>query len=161
MKKANHQILQIFFLLIIINEIVIGNSEDQQNPDIPQSTPQNPDIPQSTPQNPDTPQPTTIDQATKERQKTLCEDTQPLKGIKEECYTGNPLISGETCCYMTIKYETNDYYKCVAVKKDITSIKEKIDNYKKDYEGSKSIYIDCNSSLIRISLFSLFLFFIF
>ena len=95
----------------------------------------------------------------KERQKKLCDTTQPLKGIKEECFKGNEISYGETCCYMTIKYETNEYFSCVAVKKDKSLIKEKINQIKKDYEGSKSIDIDCKSSFIKIYLIS-FLFFI-
>ena len=90
----------------------------------------------------------------------LCEETQPSKGIKEECFHGPEIPSGEICCYMTIKYETNDHYACTAVNRDLDSIKNKIQEIKKNYQGSKSIYIDCNSSLIKISLISFILFFI-
>ena len=97
-----------------------------------------------------------------EYERKLCNETQPLKGIKEECYNGNELSnSNEVCCYMTIKYDTNDHYACIAVTKDKSSIKSKIDEIKKAYEGSKSISIDCNSSLIRITLISFLLFLIF
>ena len=61
---------------------------------------------------------------------------------------------------MTIKYENNEHYACTAVSKDLGSIKNKIQEIKENYQGSKSIYIDCNSSLIKISLISSLLFFI-
>ena len=60
---------------------------------------------------------------------------------------------------MTIRYETNEYFSCIAVKKDISSIKDKINQIKQEYESTKSINIDCNSSLIKIYLIS-FIFFL-
>jgi len=94
-------------------------------------------------------------------QKERCSETQPLKGIKEDCFQGNSILSGETCCYMTVKYKTNEHYECIAVNKDLKSIKNQIQEIKKNYEGSKSIDIDCNSSLIKISLIPFLLFIIF
>ena len=94
-------------------------------------------------------------------EKRLCKDTQPLKGIKEECFNGNIISSNEVCCYMTIKYETNEHYSCIAVSKDKKTIKDTIKALKQEYESSKSIDIDCNSSLIKISLISILLIFIF
>ena len=145
------KILQVLFLLIIINEIVTQSPTNNPN----ESPTQDPnESPTQDPNESPNESPNEI-----ERQKKLCDTTQPLKGIKEECFKGNELSYGETCCYMTIKYETNEYFSCVAVKKDKSLIKEKINQIKKDYEGSKSIDIDCKSSFIKIYLIS-FLFFI-
>ena len=96
-----------------------------------------------------------------EKNERLCKDTQPLKGIKEECFKGNTISQNEMCCYMTVKYETNEHYSCIPVSIDKKSVKEKIKALKQEYEGSKSIDIDCNSSLIRISSISILLIFIF
>ena len=135
------KILQVLFLLIIINEIVTqsdSSSDSSSGSSSGSSSESSNEI---------------------VRQKKLCDTTQPLKGIKEECFKGNELSNGETCCYMTIKYETNEYFSCVAVQKDKSIIKERINQIRQEYEGSKSIDIDCNSSFIKIFLIS-FLFFI-
>ena len=150
--------LHILFLLIVANEIITDSSDPSTN--LRQKTTYLRIETSYIKSSIITPKHIDIEKEKKEEEE-LCESTQPLKGIKEECFNGNTLIYGETCCYMTIKYETNDFYKCIAVEKDLTSIKQKIEDYKKIYEGSKSIYIDCKSSFIRISLISLFLFFIF
>ena len=96
------------------------------------------------------------------KSKRLCGETQPLKGIKEECYQEKIISSNnEVCCYLTIKYETSEHFECIAINKNLAEIKNKINEYKKNYEGSKSISIDCNSPLIRITLISFLLFLIF
>ena len=77
-------------------------------------------------------------------QKKLCEDTNPLKSIKEDFLEGNPNLSEETCYYMTIKYEFNEYYSSTAINKDLSLIKEKIKKIKQEFDGSKSISIDCH-----------------
>ena len=142
MNKIKH-ILQILFLLTIITEIVKSQSDLTIRTDFSDSIIDEPESPE-------------------EKARRLCKETQPLKGIKEECYNGNEIEnSNEVCCYMTIKYEANDHFACIAVTKDKSSIKNKIDEIKKEYEGSKSISIDCNSSLIRITLISFLLFLIF
>ena len=97
-----------------------------------------------------------------EKSKRLCGETQPLKGIKEECYQEEIKNSNnEVCCYMTIKYETSEHFECIPVNKNLAEIKNKIKEIKQNYEGSKSINIDCNSSLIRITLISFLLFLLF
>ena len=133
-------ILQILFLLTIISEIV--KAQPEFDPSDILST----DLPT---------------ESDDERAIRLCGETQPLKGIKEECYQGENNSSEETCCYMTVKYETSQHIECISVKKDLGSIKSKIDEIKKTHEGSKSISIDCNSFLIRITLISFLLFLIF
>ena len=147
MKKIE-KILYCLFILIIKIEISDLNPSDSI-PDLPSDSNLSNEIVDNDPPE---------DSATIE--KKLCDNTQPLKGIKEECFKGNHLSSGETCCYMTIKYETNEHFACIAVSKDLSSIKNLINQKKQEYDGSKSVSIDCNSSLIQISLISL-LFFIF
>ena len=110
----------------------------------------------------DTTSSTDIIETLEEKSKRLCGETQPLKGIKEECYQEEIKNSNnEVCCYMTIKYETSEHFECIPVNKNLAEIKNKIKEIKQNYEGSKSINIDCNSSLIRITLISFLLFLLF
>ena len=172
-------ILQILFLFIIVNEISPNESttpgETTTTPGETTTTPgETTTTPGETTTTPGETTTTPVETTTtpvettttpggkaSQEEKVICSQTQPLKGIKEECFKGNVLLHGETCCYMTIKYETNEHYECIAVKKDLSSIKETINDIKANYEGSKSINIDCNSSLIRLTLISFLLFFIF
>ena len=157
------KILQFLFLLIIITKIIasdlvnlIGDTNSKDSID---ST--NLEIEKlsyttiSTNTNEETENP-------EEKSKRLCGETQPLKGIKEECFQEEIKNSNnEVCCYMTIKYETSEHFECIPVNKNLAEIKNKINEIKQNYEGSKSINIDCNSSLIRITLISFLLFLLF
>ena len=77
-----------------------------------------------------------------------CLETQPTKGIKDDCLEGN-IIEGMKCCYMTIKYKEGTTYGCYPIEKKKSVIKEKIKELKNIYKGSKSIKIDCSSSSLK------------
>ena len=167
MIKTN-QILHILFLFIIlIEKAKFQGSPGLSTTDLPTTDLSTTDLPPTDLSTTDFPdslksQETTIPTEGKiDIEKRLCKDTQPLKGIKGECFDGNIISSNEVCCYMTIKYETNEHYSCIAVSKDKKTIKDTIKALKQEYEGSKSIDIDCDSSLIKISLISILLIFIF
>ena len=154
------KVLQFLFLLIIITKIIASNdtnSTDNNNLNNTNNSSnlENEDIN-------DNISSTDIIETLEEKSKRLCGETQPLKGIKEECYQEEITNSNnEVCCYMTIKYETSEHFECIPVNKNLAEIKNKIKEIKQNYEGSKSINIDCNSSLIRITLISFLLFLLF
>ena len=85
-----------------------------------------------------------------------CWDTEPTKGIIDDCILGTKL-ENETCCYMTIKYKYNNFYACIPVKKDKKVINERIKVLKDIYVGNKSIKINCFSSFVKINLVFLLL----
>ena len=157
------QILQILFLFIILLEIVTNNIrklDDNRRSLRKLEVKDESGSSESSESGSSESESSDSQEQSGKKEINLCEETQPSKGIKEECFHGPEIPSGEICCYMTIKYETNDHYACTAVNRDLDSIKNKIQEIKKNYQGSKSIYIDCNSSLIKISLISFILFFI-
>ena len=85
-----------------------------------------------------------------------CLQTEPTKDIIEECTESNKL-KDKVCCYMTVKYEYNSFYTCYPVEKDKKIIERKINEIKGDYDGCKSIRIDCKSSFIKYNLIILLL----
>ena len=144
------KILQFLFLLIIITEIIAPETRflDENDNTDDDTTGKTSEFVES--------------ETKEEKAKRLCGETQPLKGIKEECFQEEINKSNnEVCCYMTIKYETSEHFECIPINKNLGEIKNKINEYKKNYEGSKSISIDCNSPLLRITLISFLLFLIF
>ena len=157
------KVLQFLFLLIIITKIITSDililSGTTNSDDINDSTNTKTNSQSDTTSNEIIIKET---ETPEEKSKRLCGETQPLKGIKEECYQEEIKNSNnEVCCYMTIKYETSEHFECIPVNKNLAEIKNKIKEIKQNYEGSKSINIDCNSSLIRITLISFLLFLLF
>ena len=155
------KVLQFLFLLIIITEIIASDTiiDSSNTNEIISNTFDTSKIEDDTSNNIMNNEES---ENPEEKSKRLCGETQPLKGIKEECYQEEIKNSNnEVCCYMTIKYETSEYFECIPVNKNLAEIKNKIKEIKQNYEGSKSINIDCNSSLIRITLISFLLFLLF
>ena len=86
-----------------------------------------------------------------------CSETEPSKGIIEDCSKGNNMTSPENmCCYMEIKYDYNKYYECIPLNLTNINWKETIIKKKKEY-GANSIKIKCKSSFIRFKLLFLLL----
>ena len=155
------KVLQFLFLLIIITEIIASDTiiDSSNTNEIISNTFDTSKIKDDTSNNIMNNEES---ENPEEKSKRLCGETQPLKGIKEECYQEEIKNSNnEVCCYMTIKYETSEHFECIPVNKNLAEIKNKIKEIKQNYEGSKSINIDCNSSLIRITLISFLLFLLF
>ena len=92
-----------------------------------------------------------------------CYDTEPEKDIIEDCILGNKLedVTGETCCYMTVKYKYNTLYACFPVYKDVKEIKKRIEVLKEIYVGNKSIKINCFTSFIKLTIISILLIFLY
>ena len=81
-----------------------------------------------------------------------CFKTEPTKGIREDCTSNenNINLNGKAnCCYMTVTYKNNKRYSCYPIKRDKTTIKNKIKELKNIYDGSKKISIDCYSSFLK------------
>ena len=88
-----------------------------------------------------------------------CEDIQPTNGILEDCIENKyQVYKGQNCCYMTIKYEYNEYNLCLRISKDKNEIKKKIKELEEEYEGCDSVDIDCYSKIINYSFVFLFIF---
>jgi len=56
---------------------------------------------------------------------------------------------------MTINYKYNDFNLCIRISKDKDEIKKKIEEIKEEYEGCKSVTIDCHSNYIELVKYSL------
>ena len=81
-----------------------------------------------------------------------CEYALPTQGIRADCIDSFPKDNNNNiCCYMTINYEYNDYNLCIRIAKDINQIKNKITEIKQEYDGCKSVKIDCHSKFINYS----------
>ena len=78
-----------------------------------------------------------------------CENIQPTYGIKEDCINYK-IFNEQSCCYMTINYKYNDFNVCIRISKDKDEIKKKIKEIKEEYEGCKSVTIDCHSNYIEL-----------
>ena len=83
-----------------------------------------------------------------------CENIQPTYGIKEDCINYK-IFNEQSCCYMTINYKYNDFNVCIRISKDKDEIKKKIKEIKEEYEGCKSVTIDCHSNYIELVKYSL------
>ena len=77
-----------------------------------------------------------------------CLQTEPTKDIIEECTEGNKL-KDKVCCYMTVKYEYNNFYTCYPIEKDKKKIEEAINEIKGEYGECKTIKINCKSSFTK------------
>ena len=82
-----------------------------------------------------------------------CSQTEPLKGIIEDCIKGNDMQgSTKTCCYLELKYRYNSYYGCIPINKgNLEDIKDKIKELKKELNVD-SAKIKCKSSFIQLQL---------
>ena len=89
-----------------------------------------------------------------------CPQTQPTKGIEDDCIKGNGQpIRNKECCYMVVDYKVSEQHACIRVEKNKDKIKDVINNLKKNDTRIKSVDINCNSSFIELSLVLFFFIF--
>ena len=75
------------------------------------------------------------------QEELYCAQTQPTKGISEDCTEDNKLSNeNKKCCYVEIKYEQSTKYSCIVIDKGGESeAKKKNTNYKSIVCHSKYI----------------------
>ena len=62
---------------------------------------------------------------------------------------------------MTVNYQYNNFHTCIRISKNKKKIENKIKEIQREYRGSKSISIDCDSKFIKFSFLILSLFVLF
>lgn len=140
----------LFTLFLVINQFLFINSWARNRSAATNETNNNPD---------------NSDDIYKEQEKTNkqneffdgCEDIEPTNGIKD-CIDAYQVYNGENCCYMTIKYDYNEFNICVRISKNKDKIKKKIEEIERDYEDCESVDIDCYSKIIKYSFMFLSIF---
>ena len=81
-----------------------------------------------------------------------CLETEPSKGIIDDCVKGNEKVGENTCCYLELKYSYNSYYGCLPLNKDdLKSIKNRVKELKEELKAD-SAKIKCKSSFIQLQM---------